>query len=92
MPSLIPRPFLYGRGKRGEGRKDLVNNPTPKRIHGISLMLCGFVQFTEVSQIRYHHPNFAINHVNKVAYIFRYPADLGLQTWNAKSTMLEVYV
>ena len=32
--SLVPRPFLYGRGERGEGRKGLVNNSTPTRIHG----------------------------------------------------------
>ena len=29
--SLVPRPFLYGRGERGKG---LVNNSTPTRIHG----------------------------------------------------------
>ena len=32
--SLVPRPFLYGRGERGERRKGLVNNSTPTRIHG----------------------------------------------------------
>ena len=32
--SLVPRPFLCGRGERGEGRKSLVNNSTPTRIHG----------------------------------------------------------
>ena len=37
-PSLVPRPFLYGWGEKGEGRKGLVNNSTPTRIHGISLM------------------------------------------------------
>ena len=37
--SLVPRPFLYGRGERGEGREGLVNNSTPTPIHGISLML-----------------------------------------------------
>ena len=31
---LVPRAFLYGRGERGEGRKGLVNNSTPTRIHG----------------------------------------------------------
>ena len=36
--NLVPRPFLYGRGERREGRKGLVNNSTPTRIHGISLM------------------------------------------------------
>ena len=36
--SLVPRPFLYRRGEKGEGRKGLVNNSTPTRIHGISLM------------------------------------------------------
>ena len=36
--SLVPRPFLCGRGERGEGRKGLVNNSTPTRIHGISLL------------------------------------------------------
>ena len=30
----VPRPFLCGRGERGEGRKGLVNNSTPTRIHG----------------------------------------------------------
>ena len=34
--SLVPRPFLCGRGERGEGRKGLVNNSTSTRIHGIS--------------------------------------------------------
>ena len=29
--SLVPRPFLRGRGESGEGRK---NNSTPMRIHG----------------------------------------------------------
>ena len=29
LTSLVPRPFLYGRGERGEGRKGLVNNSTP---------------------------------------------------------------
>ena len=38
QPSLVPRPFLYGRGEKGEGRKGLVNNSTPTWIHGISLM------------------------------------------------------
>ena len=33
-PSLVPRPFLHGRGEKGEGRKGLVNNSTPTRIHG----------------------------------------------------------
>ena len=37
--SLVPRPFLYGQGERGEERKGLVNNLTPTWIHGISLML-----------------------------------------------------
>ena len=40
--SLVPRPFLYvfvWVGERREGRKSLVNNSTPMRIHGISLML-----------------------------------------------------
>ena len=32
--SLVPRPFLYGRGERRERRKGLVNNSTPTRIHG----------------------------------------------------------
>ena len=32
--SLVPRPFLYGRGESGEGRKGLVNNSTPTQIHG----------------------------------------------------------
>ena len=32
--TLVPRPFLYGRGEKGEGRKGLVNNSTPTRIHG----------------------------------------------------------
>ena len=32
--SLVPRPFLYGRGEKGEGRKGLVNNSTPTQIHG----------------------------------------------------------
>ena len=32
--SLVPRPFLYGRGEKGEGKKGLVNNSTPTRIHG----------------------------------------------------------
>ena len=32
--SLVPRPFLCGRGERGEGRKGLVNNSTLTRIHG----------------------------------------------------------
>ena len=32
--SLVPRPYLYGRGEREEGRKSLVNNSTPTRIHG----------------------------------------------------------
>ena len=27
--SLVPRPFLHGRGKKGEGRKGLVNNLDP---------------------------------------------------------------
>ena len=33
-PSLVPRPFLYGRGEKGEGSQGLVNNSTPMRIHG----------------------------------------------------------
>ena len=37
--SLVPRPFLYGRGERGEGRKGLVNNSTPTRIYGISIIV-----------------------------------------------------
>ena len=32
--SLVPRPFLCGRGERKEGRKGLVNNSTLTRIHG----------------------------------------------------------
>ena len=36
--SLVPRPYLYGRDEKGEGRKGLVNNSTPTRIHGISFM------------------------------------------------------
>ena len=32
--SLVPRPFVYGRGEKGEGRKGLVNNSTPTQIHG----------------------------------------------------------
>ena len=32
--SLVPRPFVYGRDEKGEGRKGLVNNLTPMRIHG----------------------------------------------------------
>ena len=32
--SLVPRPFLCGRGEREEGRKGLVNNSTLTRIHG----------------------------------------------------------
>ena len=31
--SLVHRPFLYGRGEKGEGRKGLANNSTPTRIH-----------------------------------------------------------
>ena len=34
VPSLVPRPFLYGWGANGEGRKGLVNNSTPTWIHG----------------------------------------------------------
>ena len=30
--SLVPKPFLCGRGERGEGRKGLVNNSTLTRI------------------------------------------------------------
>ena len=32
--SLVPRPFLCGRGEREKGRKGLVNNSTLTRIHG----------------------------------------------------------
>ena len=32
--SLVSRPSLYGWGEKGEGRKGLVNNSTPTRIHG----------------------------------------------------------
>ena len=32
--SLVPRPFLFGRGERWEKRKGLVNNSTLTRIHG----------------------------------------------------------
>jgi len=36
---LVPRPFLCGRGERGEGRKGLVNNSTlTTRIYGISII------------------------------------------------------
>ena len=36
--SLVPRPFLYGRDKKGEGRTGLVNNLDPNgRSTGISL-------------------------------------------------------
>ena len=40
IASLVPRPFLYGRDEKGEGRQGLVNNSTPTRIRiqGISLM------------------------------------------------------
>ena len=31
--SLVPRLFLCGQGKRGEGRKGLVNNSTLMQIH-----------------------------------------------------------
>ena len=34
LGSLVPRPFLYGQGDKGEGRKGLVNNSTPSRIYG----------------------------------------------------------
>ena len=34
MSSLVPRPFLNGRDEKGEGRKGLMNNLTPTRIHG----------------------------------------------------------
>ena len=37
VPSLVPRPFLYGWDERDEGRKGLVTNSTPTRIQGISL-------------------------------------------------------
>ena len=40
MCSLAPRLFLYGRGEKGEGRKGLVNNSTPMRIHGILTVSC----------------------------------------------------
>ena len=33
-PSLVPRPFLCGRGEREEERKGLVNNTTQTRICG----------------------------------------------------------
>ena len=35
---MVPRPFLVGGVRKGRGRKALVNNSTPTRIHGISLM------------------------------------------------------
>ena len=54
MGSLVPRPFLYGRGERGEGergegRKGLVNNSTPTHIHGISLMLNNIIVSCEAT-------------------------------------------
>ena len=38
LPSLVPRPSLYGRGKKEEGSKGLVNNSPQLQIHKISLM------------------------------------------------------
>ena len=36
--SLVPRPFLVGGVWKGRGKKGLVNNLTPKRLHGSSII------------------------------------------------------